>query len=318
MKFFESLAHYILPRHSNNHRAKLIHPSSLFLFSVFLVIYQFLLNFLPSSGKNILGYASNIPTEEIIKLTNEKRSNASINKLRVNTLLSSAARAKGEHMLKNGYWAHIAPDGTEPWKFFTDVGYRYRYAGENLARDFTNPVSVVDAWMASPSHRENLLSTKYSDIGVAVVEGNLNGVDTTIVVQLFGYPLDETQINTVRAGNDSVLPTTAPLALITEKSTYLSPTMTLTPTPEVVAASLETLPPIEDQANVFKVLLSPFGTTKGISVIITSLLLIVFIVDGIIVARRRIPRIGGRTFAHLSFLGMILAIVLILKAGRIL
>ena len=89
-------------------------------------------------------------------------------------------------MIDRDYWAHVAPDGTQPWKFFTSFGYKYRYAGENLARDFSNASSAMDAWMNSPTHKENILNPKYKEIGIGVVEGDLAGTDTTIIVQFFG------------------------------------------------------------------------------------------------------------------------------------
>ena len=64
-------------------------------------------------------------------------------------------------MIAKNYWAHNAPDGASPWSFFKNVGYRYLYAGENLARDFGDSASVVNAWMNSPTHRDNLLSGRY-------------------------------------------------------------------------------------------------------------------------------------------------------------
>lgn len=329
MKFFDALAHYFYPRYSNNHKAKLLHSSSLLLVSAVLLGYQIILNVIPRTGVNILGYAANISTDEIIRLTNEKRAAAGVGALRYNSALSQAARAKGAHMLQYDYWAHVAPDGTEPWKFFTDVGYKYRYAGENLARDFTNPNSTVDAWMASSSHKENLLSTKYADIGVAVVEGDLGGVDTTIVVQLFGTPLGDTAAAPV-AARPVATATPKPAALTptvasTSSVGALSPTVALTETPTLTPVpnlqeigSISTLPPVEKKAGTWDLLISPFHTTRGISILVTSVLLLVMAIDAIVIARRRIKRVAGRTFAHIAFLGMILAILLIAKAGQIL
>lgn len=328
MEFFPSLAHYFFPRHSNNHKAKLIHSSSLLILSFFLITYQLILNVIPAVGVKVLGYAANISTDEVIRLTNVKRTEGGVNALRYNSLLAQAARAKAEHMLKYDYWAHIAPDGTEPWKFFTDVGYKYRYAGENLARDFSSPSSAVDAWMASPTHKENLLSTKYTEIGVAVAEGDLAGVDTTIIVQFFGTPLSDT-------GNSQVAPAQAkpqvtqspkpnPTFIVSLTPTALQPAFvqtlaTLTPTlVETGAGIIKTLPPVEEKAGRFALLISPFQTTKGISIVTTVILLLVLVIDGVIVARRRLTRVGGRTFAHFAFLGMVLAILLIAKAGKIL
>jgi uncharacterized protein YkwD len=79
------------------------------------------------------------PRTKSYGLPTEKRSQAGVSPLAYNPYLAQAAQAKARHMLEYDYWAHIAPDGTDPWKFFTDAGYKYRYAGENLARDFSNP-----------------------------------------------------------------------------------------------------------------------------------------------------------------------------------
>lgn len=322
MNFFSSLAHYIFPRYSNNHKAKLLHASSLILITVLLISFQVALNYLPKTGIKILGYAADISTSEVIKLTNEKRGQSGVSALNYNSSLAQAAQAKGNHMLANQYWAHIAPDGTEPWKFFTDVGYRYRYAGENLARDFSNPGAIVDAWMASTTHRDNLLSSKYVDIGVGVVEGNLNGVDTTIIIQFFGTPLGDSQPVAVQA-KQVVTATPTPILVLNQESTDSASLITLTPSPivtpvPVAEGQIDTLPPITQEASGIGVLFSPFQTTKGISVVVTFVLIIIFIIDALVVARRNIPRTTSRTMAHIAFLGMILAIILLVKVGRIL
>jgi len=206
-------------------------------------------------------------------------------------------------MINKDYWAHAAPDGTQPWKFFIDFGYKYRYAGENLARDFSNASSAVDAWMASPTHKENMLSSKYKEIGIGVVEGDLAGVDTTIIVQFFGSTYADTvPISPVAKVAPKITPSPKPIVLATPQ-----------PTAAPLAVSIFTPQP----TPISRVLISPFASTKGISLATVGLLLGVLIVDGVVTSRRRIVRIGGRTFAHLAFLGMILAIALILKAGQI-
>ena len=110
-----TLAHYFFPRHSNNHKAKLLHSSTLFLVILSLVLYQVVLQALPLSGVKILGYAANIPPSKIIELTNQRRAEAGLASLEFDGALSAAAKAKGEDMLAQNYWAHVAPDGTQPW-----------------------------------------------------------------------------------------------------------------------------------------------------------------------------------------------------------
>lgn len=316
-----TIAHYFSPRYSNNHKAKLIHSKSLVFIALLLIVYQLLLQLIPSSGLKILGYAANIPPEKIIELTNQKRAEAGIPALSYNSKLAEAARKKGEHMLQYDYWAHVAPDGTEPWDFFINEGYKYRYAGENLARDFSNPSDVIEAWMASPSHRENILSEKYTEIGVAVVEGSIGGVDTTIIVQFFGSLLAEgTQKIPVAQAKPQAQPQTIPPATVTPQIT--GEILVTTPTPALVAFISPKFPEnsitSEQTTNSFQVLISPFESTRKIAFAVTILLFLVFIADAIIVSRRRIPRLGGKVFAHMAFLGMVLAILILAKAGKIL
>jgi len=305
MKFAHKIAHLIFPRESNNQKAKLLHHSGVSTLALFLILFQLVLTFIPRIGPSILGYAANISPSEVIRLTNEKRSQAGLLPLTENSTLSAAAQAKGADMLNRDYWAHIAPDGTQPWKFFTDFDYKYRYAGENLARDFSNPSSAIEAWMNSPTHKENLLSSKYKEIGIAVIEGDLAGVDTTIIVQFFGAKF----VDTVPA---------VPLAevqpaVVAEQQSIVSPT----PAAMAVTAAREEADLGSPPAVKSDIFISPFSTTRSLSLFVVGILLAVLVVDGFLISRRRIVRIGGRTFAHIAFLGMIIAIALILEAGQI-
>ncbi len=306
MKLLEKIIHFLIPRESNNHKAKILHPSSLVVISVLMIVSQNFIGYISRIRPDILGYASNISIQEVVNLTNKKRSEAGLSALTLNQTLSGAAYTKGQDMIARDYWAHVAPDGTQPWKFFNDFGYKYRYAGENLARDFSNASAAVDAWMNSPTHRENILNPKYKEIGIGVVEGDLAGSDTTIIVQFFGatyadkvvQPLAEAQ-NVENVSKVSEVPkaeqTAAPIA-----------TSLTVPRNDTVLSKL-------DQ----QVLISPFTTTKSVSLAVVGLLFIVFIVDAILVSRRKITRIAGRTFSHVAFLLMILAIIMILKSGKI-
>lgn len=322
-KISQILSHYTTPSFSNNQKAKLLHFSSLLFFILGLFSYQIILQALPLSGLKILGYAANIPTSEVVRITNEKRAQNGLEQLTINSQLSAAAYAKGQDMLAKNYWAHNAPDGTQPWKFFLEAGYKYKFAGENLARDFSNASSAVDAWMASPSHRDNMLSAKYSEIGVAVVEGDLDGVDTTIIVQLFGTkyqdaslaeaPPSEKIAADIQADSQtnevklvpSPMPTTAPAPTIAQEMVYITSADQGSFTQEQTSSAHQ------------QVLISPFYATKGVSVITVLMLLGVLIIDGIITHQNKTVRIAGRTFAHLAFLGMILAMALLAKAGSI-
>ncbi len=187
----KTLAHLFRPGRSNNHRPRLLHPELLFILSFLVVVFGSLvyvdtIRYQPL--ENILGYASNINPEDVVRLTNSERAKQGLHELVFNSTLSAAAQAKGQDMFAHQYWAHTSPAGKEPWDFMNEVGYTYRVAGENLARDFMTTTTMVDAWMASPTHRANIVNARYTEIGIAVINGHLQGVDTTLVVQMFGTP----------------------------------------------------------------------------------------------------------------------------------
>jgi hypothetical protein len=156
---------------------------------VAIIFYTFVLVFVNSFG-GLIGLseveASSITPENIIALTNQERLGYGLNTLSTNAQLSAAALAKANDMFEKQYWDHFGPNGESPWQFIRAAGYNYVYAGENLAKGFRTAEGVHEAWMASPTHKANIVSGNYKDIGVAVVEGELLGKQTTLVVQMFG------------------------------------------------------------------------------------------------------------------------------------
>src|SRR3990167_9416411 len=286
MRIIEHLAHFFIPRHTNNHRAKLLHSSTLIYLIVILIYYQLTIKFIARSGFKVLGYAANISTNDVARLINEERKKVGLMPLTINESLQKAAYQKGEDMVTKGYWAHVAPDGTEPWKFFKDVGYRYQFAGENLARDFPDAASAIKAWMDSPNHKDNILSSKYKETGVAVVEGKIAGLDTTVIVEFFGKKFADI----------------APLIPVASAKT----------TGEAVL-SQENSSPVKTN-----IVVSPFNITRNLSMALITVILGTLVVDGIIVSRRKIVRVAGRTIAHAAFLVMILIFALIIRSGSIL
>src|SRR3989344_5623091 len=184
------LAKLFLPHAHNNHKAKLRTCQGIIWLAILALVMPMAFRSSPSSAK-VLGYATAISDTEIVNLTNQERLKNGVLPLRQDAQLNKAAYLKGQDMFKNQYWAHISPTGVQPWSFITESGYVYSYAGENLARDFGDSSSVVDAWINSPLHRENILNSHYKDIGVSVVNGVLNGVETTLVIQEFGQKRSE-------------------------------------------------------------------------------------------------------------------------------
>ena len=188
---WEAFQHLFHPRHSNNHRARVLHPGWMVAFAIFAAIGLggvLVLERYSTQIGFVLGYASNITVEQVVSLTNQERARSGLGSLTLNAQLSNAATAKANDMFQNQYWAHVSPQGKEPWSFISESGYKYRVAGENLARDFYQSPDMVRAWMDSPTHRANIMNSRYTEIGLAVVNGVLDGVETTLVVQMFGAP----------------------------------------------------------------------------------------------------------------------------------
>jgi len=134
-------------------------------------------------------FASVLNAENIVSLTNESRRALGLKELKINPKLESAAQKKAEDMLKNQYFSHISQSKKAAWNFMDDAGYFYLFAGENLAMNFTSPEEVMEGWIASISHKENILSDLYTEIGVGITAGKFLGAHSTIIVQMFGKPL---------------------------------------------------------------------------------------------------------------------------------
>lgn len=183
------LKHALVPHKGNHFRPHLVRLHGITAVLVLAVFMQLTYGFVHSGKVEVLGRVSNISAGDLLADTNTQREQSSLPDLKVNDALSSAAFAKAQDMFANNYWAHVSPTGVTPWKWLGDAGYNYDVAGENLAKNYATAQATVDAWMASPTHRANILNGKYQDIGFAVVDGTLDGRPTTLVVAYYGTPV---------------------------------------------------------------------------------------------------------------------------------
>ena len=136
----------------------------------------------------VLGLSTKLDKEEILRLINWERAQKGLGAVSTNEQLNAAAQNKGENMFASNYWAHVAPDGTQPWNFITNAGYQYESAGENLGRDFADEESLVAAWMASPTHKANILNGNFSETGIEILDGEIDGEPVLLIVNLFAQP----------------------------------------------------------------------------------------------------------------------------------
>lgn len=308
----KTLRHLFTPQHSNNHRPKILHIEGFLLFTVIIVSAFLLTKAIPKTGlSNILGFASSITPSQVVEQTNGARASNGLGPLAFNGELSRAAQAKGSYMCAKQFWAHIAPDGTTPWYFIKNAGYAYSVAGENLARDFSDTGSMMDAWMASPTHRSNIVNSRYKDIGVAIVDCNFLGADTALVVQMFGTELTSAPATTKTAATTSTKSATAAGTSADKEVAGAEsvPKLISNANPEL---KLESKKPEGTSTPRY---FSPLEAVKAVMIAILALLMVVLFTDLFLEHKLNTVRLVGKNLAHLIFLAGILIVVLSIKAG---
>lgn len=120
---------------------------------------------------------------QVIALINEIRRDRGLATLSANATLTGSARSHSEDMGCNGFFSHTSPSTGSPFDRLMDAGYSFSWAGENIAAGFAGAGDIVDAWMNSAGHRENILGENYTQIGIgyAYVDGSQYGVYVTAV-----------------------------------------------------------------------------------------------------------------------------------------
>ncbi|MFJ8258140.1 CAP domain-containing protein [Peribacillus asahii] len=111
--------------------------------------------------------------KKVVELTNAERAKQGLAPLTLDTELSKVARAKSQDMKDKNYFDHNSPTYGSPFDMMKSFGISYKSAGENIAQGQTTPEQVVQAWMNSQGHRENIMNSSFTHIGVGyVASGN--------------------------------------------------------------------------------------------------------------------------------------------------
>ncbi len=141
----------------------------------------------PGDQVTIPGDAPSAQTQrmeaQVVALVNEARGKYGLTPLTVNETLVRVARRKSDDMRDSNYFAHQSPTYGSPFDMIKSFDLTYKHAGENIAKGQKTAQAVMDAWMASKDHRENILSPDFTEIGVGYAEG-----DATYWTQLFLEP----------------------------------------------------------------------------------------------------------------------------------
>ena len=185
------LKRHFIPHEGNGHRPHILHRKNAAQLVGVVLLFELALFILP--GLNFAGFVNSLNLGAVLPgvlstLTNEKRLAENMPQLLENPLLMQSAQLKAEDMATKSYFAHTSPEGKTPWYWLKQVGYSYAYAGENLAVNFVDSEDVTEAWMNSPTHRANIVSGAYTEIGTGIATGVYKGNNAVFVAQVYGRP----------------------------------------------------------------------------------------------------------------------------------
>ena len=108
-----------------------------------------------------------IDLPELLKLHNKARAEAKLGPLTTNDKLVAAAKVQAKDMADHDKMAHEGSDGSTPDKRVKAQGYHFQIVGENVAMGQKTAAEVMQSWMESPHHKENILRPEFTEIGLA-------------------------------------------------------------------------------------------------------------------------------------------------------
>ncbi|MDD2657125.1 MAG: CAP domain-containing protein [Candidatus Pacebacteria bacterium] len=182
------LSDYFFPHPRNNHRPHLFSTASIAALALAVIILE--AGFLVQTKFMFFttDFLASVLPGALVVLTNQDRASLGLAGVTESAVLDAAAEAAAADMAANGYFSHVSPSGKTPWHWLDEAGYHYRYAGQNLAVNFTDSVNVETAWMESPTHRANIVKREYTEVGFGTAQGVYEGQETTFVVEFFAAP----------------------------------------------------------------------------------------------------------------------------------
>ncbi|MBN1572617.1 MAG: CAP domain-containing protein [Deltaproteobacteria bacterium] len=103
---------------------------------------------------------------DIFNLLNNERQSRGLSQLSCDATLSNIAQAHAEDMNRRNYFSHVTPEGKTHTDRIREGGSTYTYVGENLAYGQNSGREVVNKWMNSPPHMENILRREFTTMGI--------------------------------------------------------------------------------------------------------------------------------------------------------
>jgi uncharacterized protein YkwD len=113
--------------------------------------------------------------QQLYGLQNNERTKAGLAGLALDPTLEAIARQRASDMAAKNYFAHTSPTGETAFSIMESYHYYYSIAGENIARnnypDDQSASIAMTGFMNSPSHRANVLDSRYSYVGIGLAFG---------------------------------------------------------------------------------------------------------------------------------------------------
>ena len=188
--FLVSFKHFLIPHKSNNYKPHAIRWQSLTLTATVSLLTHASYVYFTTGQIGVLGKTVQVDISSLADETNSIRKENNLAELVVDKNLSIAAQSKADDMIKNNYWSHNSPSGKTPWDFIHQTGYKYQSAGENLAKNYPDSGNIIEAWMSSETHRQNILNKEFTSMGFGSAEGVINAKINTIVVAYYAKSSD--------------------------------------------------------------------------------------------------------------------------------
>ncbi|KKP75604.1 MAG: hypothetical protein UR72_C0004G0062 [Parcubacteria group bacterium GW2011_GWC1_35_21] len=152
------LKKHFIPHQGNDHRPHILRNCNIKNILILVILLEIFTFLIPTfTYINRTGGMAAVISAVLANLTNEERQAQNLQTLAVSPILNKAAEMKATDMATKSYFAHTSPEGKTPWFWLDQVGYKYQYAGENLAINFSDSKDVTNAWMASPTHKANIV-----------------------------------------------------------------------------------------------------------------------------------------------------------------
>lgn len=173
------------------------------IFLLFLTLFFFFLSgkfSIRQSEFVVLAENNFLDDQKIGFLINKERQKNGLLPLSSNFLLNQAALEKALDMFSEEYFDHQSPSGKNWWQFIKEQNYPLFKGGENLALGFEDEESLIQAFMESQPHRENILKKEFKEIGVTSIKSQFKGKIQNVTVVFFGEQEDVKTISFLEEG----------------------------------------------------------------------------------------------------------------------